>query len=187
MSTLVTSYNPTLAGSVDARAADSLTFPFTARPQAMTIYVKFQERGILRAAAGMWLMFLGNTGATAGYIGLRTLAGGVYLIQYNNGATSVISTLAAGPAIGQIDELCGTIAATGSVQLSQSIQGAAITTAAASNALVLVPAWGGGTARLCLTGLAAGNSDGAWALLSLVIVRGVHDMTAMRRYAATKP
>lgn len=183
MPTIVSSYVQTLAGSVDARTVDALTFPFTARPQAMSIYVKFQERGSVLLASGTRIVHIGTTTATGARLGIFANGSGFYAATYNNGiSSSVASTLSTAGAVGQIVELLLTLTAGGIVQLSQSIQGATVTSATASSARVLPTAW----AATSLDINALGSSlVGAVALLNLVIVRGVQDMATMRRLAGT--
>ena len=50
MPTIVSSYIPTLAGAVDTRVRDSLPWTLAARPQAMSVYVRFQESGTIQIA-----------------------------------------------------------------------------------------------------------------------------------------
>lgn len=181
MPTIVTSPNPT-AGSVDTRAADSLSFPFTALPQAMTIYVKFQERGTVHIAGGR-IMQIGAAGNTAPrlLIGQQTNA---YRGFYETAISSRTSQLAVAPVVGNIVELLLTLTAAGVMQLSQSINGGTVTAATAAAALVLPPAWSGQLLHLNSVGA---TSPGASAFLDLLIVRGVQDMPTMRRLAGTVP
>ena len=180
MATLVTSYNPTTAGSVDSRTADSLVWTFTAKPQAMSLYIKMQERGTIHTASG-FVVWIGTTAITAPYVGIQA-AGGLYRAVYDTEFTAArTSTLAAAPAVGQMVELLLTLTGAGVVQLQQSIAGAAVTAATAATASVLPPAWS--AQRLVLGG--ASTVVGALAVLNLIVVRGVQDMAAMRRLAGT--
>ena len=181
MPTLVTNYNPTLAGSVDSRTADSLVWPFTAKPQAMSLYIKMQERGTIHTASG-FVVWIGTTAVTAPFLCIQAASGfyrGVYDTDF---VTARTSTLAAAPVIGQMVELLLTLTAAGVVQLQQSIAGAAVTAAAAATAATLPPAWS--AQRLSLGGVST-VSSGALAVLNLTVERGVQDMATMRRLAGT--
>ena len=183
MPTLVTSYNATLAGSVDARARDALTWTIAFRPQALSIYLRFQERGTINTASGDAL-HLGNSGFTGARLLLR-VASGAYRFFHNNGYSEVTATPGSSPTVGQWVELVLRLGANGAVSVVQSINGATATTTSDSAALTIAAAWGGTT--LAVGDQIAGGSGGAIGLSHLVIVRGVHDLTAMRKYAATKP
>ena len=182
MATIVSSFNIT-SGSVDTRAADGLTFTFTARPQAMSIYLKFQERGTIHIPTA-FLVWIGTTTLTAPYLGIAHNASNLYRASYHNGIALVTSTLAAGPVVGQIVELLLTLSAAGVVQLSQSINGAAVTSATASSAGLIPATWS--AQRISFNGIAAGIQDGATALMNCEIIRGVQDMPTMRRLAGTQ-
>lgn len=188
MPTIVSSYIPTLAGSADARTADSLPFPFTALPQAMSIYVKFQERGTIYLPNGTRIVHIGTNGATGARIGITRDTSQFYVGTYNNGINA--SSVSSGnssivPTVGQMVELLLTLSSSGVITLSWSFAGAAVSSAAGSTARRLPPAWAGQSLYLNSFGT-AGSGAGAIALTNLVIVSGVLDMTAMRRYAATQ-
>lgn len=176
MPTICSSYIPTLAGAVDTRTADSLTFPWTALPQAMSVYLKFQERGTIRIANGV--VFRIASGGSSVFLINTNSAATLYQAQFaNHVGVTRSSTLAAAPTVGNIVELLATVTSAGVLQLSQSIGGAAATSATASAAMVLPPSWAASTITIAPTGVIA--------LLNLVIVRGVQDMATMRRLAGT--
>lgn len=178
MPTIVSSYIQTLAGTVDTRTADSLTFPFTARPQAMTIYLKCQERGAVHISNGV--IFRIASGGSSVLVVNRLPASAFYQLQFTNhvGVTRN-SNLTSGPVVGNIFELVGQVATSGAVQLHQSIQGATVTSATASAAMVFPPSWAVNTLTVAPAAVIA--------LLNLLIVRGVQDMATMRRLAGTGP
>lgn len=171
-----TSYIKTVA-AVDTRTRDLLSFPFTARPQAMSVYVHFVEQGSLTSSA--YIMLIGSSTA---YIYLAS-TGTVYAGGYKNTiSTEVNSTLGAAPSFGQRVELLLTLTSTGVITISQSIAGAAITSGAASPARVLPTAWGATTLwvnSFSTTGV------GFNAFRNIEIMAGVQTMQAMRVRAGT--
>lgn len=132
------SYIPTTASAV-TRSADSFSLPFTAAPQEMTLYARFVEQGTISISSAR-LVQVGDA-ADADARLLISQAGGFYEMSHDSGSTSVSSTLAAAPAIGDLVELRAVLFADGAVQLHQSINGAAETSAAKSAANALAVAW----------------------------------------------
>lgn len=178
MATLVTSYNPTTAGVVDTRTGDTLSFPFTARPQAMTVYVRFEERGSV-LIAGARIIQIGDTSDNSPrFIILQATTG--YRVHYQTASVTRTSTLAAAPVIGNIVELLATLSGAGVAQISHSINGATVVSATAAAAALLPPAWSGQTLSINSAGATV---PGVIALLNLRVVRGVQDMATMRRIA----
>ena len=177
MATLVSSYNPTTAGAVDARTADALSVAFVARPQAMSWYVRFQERGTILTAGRILQL---STSDTNPRLFLYSNAGLYAFTIVNLVGTSTTRTLGVAPAIGAIVELLATLTAAGGATLSQSLNGATAT-ATASATVTLPPAWSGTT--LTVNSISGGSNTGTIALLNLLIVRGVQDFPTMRRLA----
>lgn len=169
-------------GSTQTRSADVFTTPLTARPQALTVYVRFIEFGIVREGAQRDVIQIGQ-GATGATFLLYVDAGGVFTAYVQNGSgTGVTSAAAVSPVYGDLVELSGALTADGRVQLSQSINGAAITTAAQSVATTngLPMAW---NANLIVLSGTTGLEQTFLGLLNVAIVRGVHTLEAMRRVA----
>lgn len=133
-----TSYVPTTTATV-TRNADSLPFPYGYVPQAMTLYVKFIERGTIGTTAGRVLQ-IGAAADTNPQLVIFA-NGGFYSVAHNNGSSSVVSTLAAAPSWGNVVELHATLGSDGSVAISQSINGAAATSASTSSPLAFAAAW----------------------------------------------
>lgn len=180
MPTIVSSYNPTLAGSVDARTADTLTYSFVARPQAMSVYVRFQNRGVIQISNGRVFQIGGSNADSIRLIGNVTSL--IFIKTASDGSTQVTSTATPSViAIGTIIEALCTLTAAGVIQLITSSNSAALVTGTASSAQRLPPAWGALT--LGIGNTAAGAGQGAMALLNFLIHRGVQDMATMRRIA----
>lgn len=161
-------------GTARTRTTDALSWPITFRPQALSVYVRFIERGGVHQYNDGSIVIVGGAGNTSFHIGANTATSYRYRATYlNAAATSTYALLAAGPTEGQLVELLATLSATGSVSLSQSIAGATATTAGPSSALALPTAWLANTVlvRNCI------------ALRNLVIVRGVQSLATMRRFA----
>lgn len=170
MASAPTSYMPTVA-AVDTRTKDQLSFAFTARPQAMTFYVRFVEGGTVTMAANTKVIHVGASGATNPFLAIET-SGSFYRVRRTNGlGTAVTSTLAAAPSVGQLVELRAVLNADGSVQIGQSIAGAAETTGAASSALALDQAWSGQLLWV--------NSVGT-ASVGIIAVRNIETMAGAR-------
>jgi len=165
-------YIPTTTVTV-ARNADVPIAPFLARPQAMTLYVRFIEQGgILSGGAQLWI---GSSSANSLYL---FASGGFYRIEHR---ATVTSAAASAPTYGQVVELVGTLSATGVVQLTQSINGAVPVVSAASGISTVADAWS--SAQIGL-GISPGLSlPSATAILNACVVRGVQDMATMRRIA----
>lgn len=153
--------------------ADLLSWPFQPTPAAMAGIVEFIERGTV-GVADAGLFYLGNDGVTGARLYIES-TGTVYRLVYHDGSTAVTSALAAAPSTGDLVRLQWTIGAGGIVQLSQSIAGAAWTTAAASAAQALPATWGAGAAKLRLNSVGTGN-PGTMAALGCIL-----DLGAARR------
>src|SRR5687768_14863756 len=108
MAYVASSYIKTTSAVV-ARVRDSLSFSYTARPQAATMYVRFVETGGVMRPASQGLVFIGATGTVQSWWGILnngpTTA--VYYGTYKNGplGTERTSFLAAGPTQGDTVEL----------------------------------------------------------------------------------
>ena len=172
---------PMLQTASLAQGADSLYFDAKYAPQAMTRYTRFIERGSL-LVSGATLWHLGLTDATTDPRLRVTTNGSVYLLSHDNGSADVSSTLAAGPAVGQLCELRQELYTDGSVQIHQSLGEAAETSASASAANALGSTWGGSAnARNYINSDPAGGNVGNIDLLADGIVPGTgHTMAQLR-------
>lgn len=178
MSATVSSYQRSGGGTVQ-RNADVLPFPFPARPQAMTGYVRFVELGNIVESTESRIVQVGASDNTSPFFVLNE-TDGFYGVTHGNGATSVRVTLTVAPSIGQIVELVAQLNADGSVKLIQSIDGAAVTETATSSAVVLSSAWSG--ALLWINGVST-SFVGVSAFRNIVFERGVQSLATMRRLA----
>lgn len=171
--------SPIPTGGAEAtRAADVLPLPFPARPQAMTIYVRFVELGTALIADARVLEIGASPSARPRFVIGERL--GFYRIFYQTDVSSVTSLLAVSPGLGDTVELLATLTANGEVQLSQSVNGAAATSAAQSSAVALPPAWSDSFLHVHSVGA---SSQGFIGLRNLVFHRGVQSLATMRRLA----
>lgn len=130
------------------------TWPYKVLPNGFQVEIEFIERGRISTASQVLLSITDGTRK----IFIET-SGTYYRMKHYNGVATVTSTLAAAPAEGDTVILRGTFdPGTGKVQLSQSVNGAAFTTATISSPQA-VAEWST-TARISLfeTGH-AGNTD----------------------------
>lgn len=164
---------------VDTRTRDQLSVVLAARPQAMTFYFRFVELGSINKGTNQKIMFLGSSTTF-----LQIISDGTnYRAQINNGfSATVSSTLAVAPVVGDRVELLLTLTAAGVIQLSQSINEGAVSTAAAGSARYLPTAWGNTT--LWINSFATSNV-GLNAFRNIEIVAGVKTLQEMRIRAGT--
>ena len=162
------------------RASETLSFPFVAPPQEMTVFVKFTERGTIDSSADDRVVQIGKNDDTA-----------PRLILYNDNATTkyrvyhqaavgganVRSTAAANPSIGDTVELRGVMGADGSVFLGQSINSAAEAVATTSAALTPAAAWSGQLVNVNSVGTTLVGHN---AFQSIKIARGTKTLAEMR-------
>lgn len=155
------------------RIADSLTFPIDFGPRALTAYVRGIERGtIAHNSSGHFT--LGSDAYQSELV--STLAtDGAYFAAHFNGSFPE-SGISPGPEIGDAVELRVFLAEDGSVQLGQSINGAAEVVQVASAALAFDADW---DARLLRINKAA--EDGYFAFRDIIIAREERDMEWFRR------
>lgn len=122
-------------------ASDSIYHStYAASPTALTWYVEFVENGSV-AIASAGVVYIGNAGNTGARLWIDS-TGTYYRVRHHNGTSEVTSTLAAAPTSGQRVALRATLASTGAVQIHQSINGAAETSASASGTNTLTSDWG---------------------------------------------
>lgn len=149
--------------------ADLCAWATSIAVQACTVYARFIEIDTVTHSAD-GLFYLGNDGASDARLYIDS-SGSFYRLTHHNGTSAVTSTLAAAPAAGNLVELIGTYNANGSVQLAQSINEAALTTAAASVAHTPAVAWGA-TQRVRLNSTGTGGNKGESAFIDVKIVPG---------------
>jgi hypothetical protein len=166
------------------RVRDQLSFPFTAKPQAMTVYVRFLVEYPGMPATDRALVQIGSNGTSnpRWYLAVSgDGTNGLLKSIYHNGITSVtngISPLTLTP--GVLWEVRGTLTATGVLQQHYSIAGVAEVSGSVSSALALPSAW----ASQHITLNSAGNAGVNWQAYTHVWVgRGVQTRETCRRMA----
>lgn len=177
------SYIKTTTAAVQ-RVRDQLVFPFTARPQAMTGYVRFVVGSPGIAAADRVLIQVGTNGTSAPrwYVAVSGSGTAANLNGlYQNGISSVNSTASSVTFTpGVTWEVRVTLTSAGVFQIHYSIAGAAEISATAASALVLPTAWASQHLMVNSAGT-AGVSMAAYR--NLWVGRGIHDLAACRRFA----
>jgi hypothetical protein len=163
------------AGATASRSVDAFSLPFPYTPQAMTLYLKFVERGTITVPSAAAL-YVGNAGNTGARLWIDS-TGTAYRLNHHNGTTLVQVTLATGPTIGDSVELRAVLNVDGSIQLGQSINSAAETTTATSAVNALATAW---SDTLCYLNTTGTTNPGAIAVQALKAMRGVPTLTALR-------
>lgn len=158
--------------SPGTRSMDRLDFTVPVVPRECTLYARFVERGSI-ATGGARIAQIGSGTARLSIL----QSGGFYQALHHNGTSSVTSTLAAAPAIGDRIELRATLAADGKVQLHQSINEGAEVSAAQSAALALAAAWSDSLVSL---GHAAGANAGLLAARDLTLAAGTVTLDQLR-------
>lgn len=163
--------------AIASRVRDQLSFPFNARPQAMTVYIRFRELGNLLNANSGRVLHIGAAAGTDPRFLIDGGTGGFYRVVYDNGPTAVSSTLATAPIYGDRVELRATLSATGIVQIHQSINEGAEVSATASGSATMAAAWSAAT--LWINSVSTSNV-GFLALRNLRIERGSISLQQMR-------
>lgn len=159
------------------RGADSYSLPFTESPKEMTVYVKLVEKGTILTASAR-VLSISNSSGTAPRL-LIYNAGANYAVDYDNSSASVASSAPGTPALGNTVELMARLFGDGSVDITQSINGAAATigTQSGPQAAGIVSPWSGQLAWLNSVGSSAVGFN---AFISLKVVAGARSLTEMR-------
>lgn len=172
--------------AVDTRTRDQLSFPFSARPQAMTIYVRFVEMGtVVSSGIGtLRILQIGALDGSAPLLGIEA-SPSVYRIRYNNGITAAVtSAVGVVPSVGNRIELRGVFQANGSIFLGQSLNEGSEVTSTPTAALAIAPAWSGAFLMVNSVGAVA-TTTGINAFRNICIVAGVKTLQEMRAWAGT--
>jgi hypothetical protein len=167
----------------ETRNADSFYADFPYPPQAMTLYVKFVERGTLAGAipSNERVVHIGST-SSLGYprFLLYAHADGVYKCAHDNGTTTVVagttSTLSA-TSYGDVVELRAVLNADGSVTIGQSINSGTEETSTDLRAVTLGTAWA--DTRIWINSVGSA-SYGVSQYRSVKVARGAKTMAEMR-------
>jgi hypothetical protein len=178
MATFASSYIPTGSAAV-SRNADQLKWPHAARPQAMTVYVRFIESGS-RNIVGANIIHVGSSTPSGDPRFVIDAVSTGYRVLHDNANTTVSAQTSALGALGDGVELLGTLASNGAVRISQSINGATITSSTETGGAMLGDAWAGQTLWMNSAGT---QEVGYVGLRNLVVNRGVQTMATMRRLA----
>lgn len=173
-STFPTSYMVS-TGSAGSRGADLYSLPFTPPPGEISIYLKFIERGSI--SLNVKVFEISNAAGDFPHFFVNSQTA-LYNAHHSNGVSSVDSQLAAAPAIGDTEELLARLFANGSIDLTQSVNGAASASAAQSAALSLATAWSDDV--LWLNSGGSAGAAGFMALQSFKVLAGARSLTEMR-------
>lgn len=159
-----------------ARGADSYQLPYTTPPQELSMYVKFIESGTIVLGGGRRVCYIGSAANATPQLTLDA-TGGFYEATHHNGTVQVLSALAVAPVVGDTVELLLNLFGDGSIQVTQSINGAASTSGAQSGANALATAWSAQLAWLNSTGA---TLIGFTAIQGWKIVAGSRSLSEMR-------
>lgn len=145
-------------GATVTRSADRLTRSWPWPPQTMWAYAKFVELGSIATAGYPRVV---DISLTAPRIDIYRSDGTArYAVDHYNGVTNVAAALAVAPTYGDLVELLALWYADGSVQLKQSVNGAAETATSRSAALSFASAYGDGTPAVALNSDPGGSAVG---------------------------
>jgi hypothetical protein len=186
MSLTVSSLMPTGNASV-TRNRDQFSFPFLARPQAMTFYVRFIEQGTIKSSTALaWRIFhLGDQLSAKNFL-ICYGVGTAYRATYNSGGNSRSVDTASAPAIGDLVELRVTLTAGGVLIIAQTVNGGTEVASSPGAALLLPQQWVNTSAAsdpLLWMDTVGGSGVGFIALLNCCVARGVQSLASMRRFA----
>jgi hypothetical protein len=137
--TFSTAYKTTPTSAAASRAVESCYWNHSPIPQALMGYVRFVEQGSIIGVGNPRIIHIGNAADAAARFTVYA-GGAVYNVQHQPGG--VVACVGVGtPAIGDTVELVPILFVDGSVQLIQSINGAAVTSSVRSAGVALASAW----------------------------------------------
>ena len=167
-------------GTTITRNADSLYFPFTAPPQAMTVYVRGVDIGAGRGVAGGTHVLSISDGnllnPKLAILDNGSFNGQVYA-QWSNASSDSVSVSPI-TAVGNLRELRMTLSATGVVIMAQSLNGAAEVVGTPGSAAPLTATFS--AERLYLASASAFNGI---ALTNVLVAAGTQSLPTMRQLA----
>jgi hypothetical protein len=170
-------------GSTVARAADSLYFPFTAPPQAMTVYARGRERGTrLEPGAYIWQVSQSNNNPR---VHLNRTSGTARMQTQTVNSAATFSTLerassGADSNVGDLAEYRSIIGATGGIGFGVSLNGGAELVSTPISGTALEAAWSG--QRLWI-GTSGGGAAGLFGFTHIVVAAGEQSLATMRELA----
>lgn len=167
-------------GTTVTRNADSLYFPFTAPPQAMTVYVRSVNRGLYTASTlTRYAIQIGpeNVSTDPRFV-LYVAASGTMGVLYDDGTTQVLSTSGSAQVLGTIVEHLGQLSSDWKVTIARAYDGGAVTVGTQSAASGASVAWS--APRLYLTNTV--NLASA-AFTHVIVAAGEQSMATMRSLA----
>lgn len=177
MSLFASSYIKTTTAAV-ARVRDQLSFPFTAKPQTMTIYLRFLEIGA-SLVSGLKLLHIGDSAIFCA-IDVNSPGLSTFRLTLATGTVTRTATAAGSPSLGNIVEVRGVLNADGTLTMGMTLNSGAETTASNANATVFPAAWGAATLWINSFGTA---NVGFGAYRNVLIRRGVLSLNQCRGYA----
>jgi len=166
-------------GATRTRTVDRLTFPFLGRPQAMTLYVRFVERGAFFNGDNLKIAVIGSSGNDTFQVDVDADPTPRYRLGVANLTVARATAFSTGavPTVGQTVEVCANWLASGAVTGYLSIAGGTQTTAAPTAALTRTQAF---TVKTIALGQRASTAAGGTAIRDVLVVRGVHSLATMR-------
>jgi hypothetical protein len=175
------SYIPTAASTV-TRSADSLYFPFTAPPQAMTVYVRGVHRGTRYELGSYILQISGDNNQNPRVQINRPSATTPIHFQTCNtaGTFSTIANPAAEPILNDLIEYRGILLSNGNLGYGVTLNNAAELTSTVVTGTALESAWGG--TRLYV-GTNGSGSAGLFAFTHVLVAKGEQSLATMRQLA----
>jgi hypothetical protein len=170
-------------GTTVTRNADSLYFPFTAPPQAMTVYVRGVERGTrLEPGAYIWQVSQSNNNPR---VHLNRTVGTARMQFQTVSSAAAFSTVsaptpAADPNVGDLVEFRSILSSNGNLNLGVSLNAGAESLGAPVTGTALESAWSG--QRLWIGSSGAG-SNGLFAFTHVAVAAGERSLDTMRALA----
>jgi hypothetical protein len=165
-------------GTTVTRNADNLYFPFTATPQALTVYVRGVERGTqtLHASFARYFQISNAANADPRFAILASSATSVRS-YHDTGPIDVTSTVTNTAVLNDIRELRAVLRADGATLMAAALNGTAESVASVSSTLTLATDWSGPSLYLN----SAGNSfAGMFAFTNVIIMKGQQSLTTLR-------
>lgn len=176
------SYIKTEATTV-TRNADSLYFPFTAPPQAMTVYVRGVENNRATDTLGgqLGIVQISDAAGSDAYFAIINRSGSVgYSSIHDPAALSISGAVGTSVTRGDLVEFAGGARASGAAFLSISVNGGATTSSADGTAQAFAGTWSG--PRLYLNSQGSSNA-GQFAFTHVIVAAGEQTMATMRSLA----